>query len=60
MLSIRIAIAQFKSRIWKYFKVSTDNETTAEYKLCHEQSTESKIVRGKSSKLFSTNRYGIT
>lgn len=47
-------MAHFKSRIWNYFKVSSDNETTAECKLCHEQSLSSKIVRGKTPKLFST------
>ena len=45
---------QFKSRIWKYFKVSSDNEMIAECILCLEQSSSSKIVRGKTPKLFST------
>lgn len=47
-------MAQLKSRIWKYFKVCSNNESTAECKLCSEQSLTSKIIRGKTPKLFST------
>lgn len=47
-------MANFKSRIWKYFKISSDNETTAECQLCREQSLSSKIIRGKTPKLFSS------
>lgn len=38
-------MAHLKSRIWKYFNVSSDNESTAECKLCDEHRAKLFVAR---------------